>query len=199
MSRSGSVDDPFIEHSRLLFFTAYQMLGSVADTEDVLQDAWLAWNRTNRDHVRHPRAYLVRTVTNLARTHLTSARATRESCVGPWLPESLLLAPDIVAEVELEDDVHTAILVLLETLAPVARAIFVLREVFGYSHSEIARLLGRPEVTVRQIAHRSHARVRAGRPRFGTDRAERRQVSSRFLEACATGDVGALIKLLART
>lgn len=198
MSRSGSGDDPFIEHRRLLFTTAYQLLGSVVDAEDVLQDAWLTWNRVDRDGVRHPRAYLVRTVANLARNRLASARASRESCVGPWLPESLLPAPDIVEEVELGDDVRTAMLILLQTLSPVARAVFVLREVFGYSHSEIAGLVGRPEATVRQIAHRSHAQIRAGRPRFGAGKAERQQVISRFLEACASGDVKALMELLAR-
>ncbi|MER6961255.1 MULTISPECIES: RNA polymerase sigma-70 factor [unclassified Streptomyces] len=189
--------DPYIEHRRLLFATAYRMLGSVGDAEDVLQDAWLRWSTADRDTIRHPKAYLVRTVTNLSLNRLTSARATRETYVGPWLPEPLLTSPDIAAEAELADSVSTAMLVVLETLSPVERAVFLLREVFGYSHAEIAETLERPEPTVRQIAHRAREHVRARRPRFDADENARRQVTAQFLEACAGGDLNAVMELLA--
>ncbi|MGW4895802.1 RNA polymerase sigma-70 factor [Kitasatospora sp. NPDC004240] len=193
----GPEPDPFTEHRRLLFATAYRMLGTVSDAEDVVQDAWLTWHRADRSEVRHPRAYLVRTVTNLALNRLTSARATREEYVGPWLPEPLLTTPDAAEGAELAESVSTAMLVLLETLTPVERAVFVLREVFGYSHAEIAGFLDRPEATVRQIAHRARGHVEAGRPRFDTDRDRREEVTARFMTACAGGDLNAVMELLA--
>ncbi|MEV5748274.1 RNA polymerase sigma-70 factor [Actinoallomurus sp. NPDC052308] len=189
--------DPYLEHRRLLFATAYQMLGSVAEAEDVLQDAWLTWNAADRAAIRHPKAYLVRTVTNLSLNRLTSTRATRETYVGPWLPEPLLTAPDAAQETEMADTVSTALLVVLETLSPVERAVFLLREVFGYSHAEIADILERPEPTVRQIAHRAREHVQARRPRFDSDPAEREKVTARFIAACAGGDLGAVMEVLA--
>ncbi|MYS08778.1 RNA polymerase sigma-70 factor [Streptomyces sp. SID6041] len=189
--------DPYLEHHRLLFATAYRMLGTVTDAEDVLQDAWLSWSTVDRDTVRHPKAYLVRTVTNLSLNRLTSARAVRETYVGPWLPEPLLTSPDIAAESELADSVSTAMLVVLETLSPVERAVFLLREVFGYAHAEIAETLERPEATVRQIAHRARAHVQARRPRFDSDRNQRRKITARFMEACAGGDLNAVMEMLA--
>ncbi|MFI0374206.1 RNA polymerase sigma-70 factor [Actinomadura sp. 1N219] len=189
--------DPYLAHRRLLFATAYRMLGSVTDAEDVLQDAWLTWTAADRDTIRHPKAYLVRTVTNLSLNRLTSARATRETYIGPWLPEPLLTSPDIALETELADTVSTAMMVVLETLSPVERAVFLLREVFGYSHAEIAETLERPEPTVRQIAHRAREHVQARRPRFDTDQAQRRQVTTRFMQACAGGDLNAVLELLA--
>jgi len=189
--------DPYIEHRRLMFATAYRMLGSVTDAEDVLQDAWLSWSTADHDAIRYPKAYLVRTVTNLSLNRLTSARATRETYVGPWLPEPLLTSPDIATETELADSVSTAMLVVLETLSPVERAVFLLREVFGYSHAEIAETLGRPEPTVRQIAHRAREHVQARRPRFDADQTQRQRVTTRFLEACAGGDLNAVMELLA--
>ncbi|MFD9326926.1 RNA polymerase sigma-70 factor [Streptomyces sp. NPDC060065] len=189
--------DPYIEHRRLLFATAYRMLGSVTDAEDVLQDTWLSWSTADRDAVSHPKAYLVRTVTNLSLNRLTSARATRETYVGPWLPEPLLTSPDIAADTELADSVSTAMLVVLETLSPVERAVFLLREVFGYSHAEIAETLARPEPTVRQIAHRARKHVQTRRPRFDADQTQRRQVTTQFIDACAGGDLNAFMKLLA--
>ncbi|GAA2661030.1 RNA polymerase sigma-70 factor [Streptomyces aculeolatus] len=192
-----SPGDPFSDHRRLLYGTAYRLLGSVADTEDVLQDAWLAWHRADRAAVRNPRAYLVRTVTNLALNRLTSARATRERYVGPWLPEPLLTTPDIADDAELADTVSTAMLVVLETLSPVERAVFVLREAFGYAHAEIAGFLDRPEPAVRQIAHRARAHVDARRPRFDADADRRTEVTTRFLAAAAGGDLNAVMELLA--
>ncbi|MEU1432004.1 RNA polymerase sigma-70 factor [Nocardia sp. NPDC005746] len=190
--------DPFVAHRRLLFGTAYQMLGTVTDAEDVLQDAWIKWHEVDRDSVTHPKAYLVRTVTNLALNRLTSARATRETYVGPWLPEPLLTnTADAAEETEMADTVSTAMLVVLETLGPVERAVFVLREVFGYSHAEIAGFLDRPEATVRQISHRARSHVHARRPRFDTDPATRTDITDRFLAAAHGGDVNALMELLA--
>ncbi|MEU6864518.1 RNA polymerase sigma factor SigJ [Streptomyces sp. NPDC046876] len=190
-------DDPFLAHRRLLFATAYRMTGTVTDAEDILQDAWPAWSKEDRSEVRHPKSYLVRTVTNLALNRLTSPRATREDYVGPWLPEPLLTAPDTAEEAERADSVSTAVLVVLETLTPVERAVFVLREVFGYSHAEIGEVLDRPEATVRQISHRARHHVRAGRPRFDTDAAQREEITARFLRACARGDLNAGMELLA--
>ncbi|MEV0080205.1 RNA polymerase sigma-70 factor [Nocardia neocaledoniensis] len=189
--------DPFLAHRRLLFATAYRMLGTVTDAEDVLQDAWLKWNDTDRTAVEHPKAYLVRAVTNLALNRLTSARVTREAYVGPWLPEPVLTSPDIAEDTALADTVSTAMLVVLETLTPVERAVFLLREVFGYSHAEIATALERPEPTVRQIAHRAKNHVRSRRPRFDTDKAARARVTEQFMAACAGGDLNALMDLLA--
>ncbi|WP_067548565.1 RNA polymerase sigma-70 factor [Nocardia crassostreae] len=189
--------DPFVEHRRLLFSTAYQMLGSVADAEDILQDAWLKWHAVDQDSVQHPKSYLVRTVTNLALNRLTSARATRETYVGPWLPEPLLTAPNAAEETEMADTVSTAMLVVLETLTPVDRAVFVLREVFGYSHAEIGGFLDRPEATVRQLAHRARNHVQSRRPRFDADDAARREVTEKFMAACHGGDLNALMEILA--
>lgn len=189
--------DPYFAHRRLLFATAYRMLGSVADAEDVLQDAWLTWDAADRAAIRHPKAYLVRTVTNLSLNRLTSARATRETYVGPWLPEPLLTSPDAATETEMADTVSTAMLVVLETLTPVERAVFMLREVFGYSHAEIARTLERAEATVRQIAHRAREHVQARRPRFDSDEDRRREATARFIAACSGGDLNAMMRLLA--
>ncbi|WP_329566810.1 RNA polymerase sigma-70 factor [Kitasatospora sp. NBC_01266] len=191
------VDDSFIEHRRLLFATAYRLLGSVADAEDILQDAWLKWAGVDRDTVAHPKAYLVRTVTNLALSKLTSAQARREAYVGPWLPEPLLTEPDAAEQAERAESVSLAMLVVLETLSPLERAVFVLREVFGYSNAEIAQALDKSEAAVRQTAHRAKEHVAARRPRFDTDPGERRQVTERFLAACASGDAARVMELLA--
>ncbi|NGN63356.1 RNA polymerase sigma-70 factor [Streptomyces sp. A7024] len=190
--------DPFLEHRRLLFGTAYRMLGTVTDAEDILQDAWLKWQQADRAAVRNPKAYLVRTVTNLSLNRLTSARATREQYVGPWLPEPLLTTPDAAEDAERADAVSAALLVVLETLKPVERAVFVLREAFGYSHAEIAGFLDRPEPTVRQIALRARKHVQDRKPRTDdADPAQRRKVVERFLAAASGGDLNAVMDLLA--
>ncbi|MEU9941237.1 RNA polymerase sigma factor SigJ [Streptomyces lavendulae] len=189
--------DPFDAHRRLLFATAYRMLGAVGDAEDIVQDTWLAWSKADRSEVRHPKAYLVRTVTNLSLNRLTSARATREEYVGPWLPEPLLTAPDVAREHERAEEVSMAMLVVLESLTPVERVVFVLREAFGYSHAEIAGFLHRPEPTVRQIAHRARKHVADRRTVHDTDAARREEVTARFLSACAGGDLNAVLELLA--
>ncbi len=202
-----TVLDVFDRHRRLLFSVAYQMLGSVADAEDAVQDAWLRWSADDRDDVAEPRAYLVRVVTRLALDRLDSARARRESYVGPWLPEPLLTGWDTVAAApapadptaaaELGEQVSMALLVVLETLSPAERAVFVLREVFGLPVAEAASALGRSESAVRQMAHRAREHVQARRPRFDADRGAQRAVTERFLAACAGGDVDALLAALA--
>ncbi|HEY3870494.1 MAG TPA: RNA polymerase sigma-70 factor [Actinocrinis sp.] len=199
---------PFGEHRGLMFATAYRMLGSVADAEDVLQDAWINWAKADRDEVRNPKAYLVRTVTNLSLNRLTSAKAVRETYVGPWLPEPMLTssltsslassaAGDGAQEAELAESVSTAMLVVLESLSPLERAVFVLREVFGYSHAEIGGMLDRSEVSVRQVAHRAREHVQARRPRFDTDVKQRSEILERFFAACQGGDLAELLEVLA--
>jgi RNA polymerase sigma-70 factor (ECF subfamily) len=197
MTDQSPAPDPYLVHRRLLFGTAYRMLGSVADAEDILQDAWVSWSAVDRATIRDPRAYLVRTVTNLSLNRLTSARATRETYVGPWLPEPLLTTPDAATEAEMAETVSTAMMVVLETLNPVERAVFVLREVFGFSYAEIAAALDRPEPTVRQIARRARGHVQARRPRFDTDQQQRAKVTEQFIAACAGGDLNAVMELLA--
>jgi len=189
----------FDRHRRLLFTVAYQMLGSVADAEDVVQDAWLRWSSADRSDVADERAYLVRTVSRLALDRLSSARARRETYVGSWLPEPLATgtAADPAETVELAERVSLAMLVVLETLSPVERAVFVLREVFGLPVAEVARVLDKSEAAVRQLAHRAREHVEARQPRFDADRTATREVTERFLAACVGGDVDALLAALA--
>ena len=198
----SSTGDPRLEafdhHRRLLFTVAYQMLGSVADAEDVVQDAWLRWSAADREDVADPRAYLVRITSRLALDRLGSARSRRETYVGPWLPEPLVTgtAPDPGEAVELGEQVSLALLVVLETLSPLERAVFVLREVFGMPAAEVAAVLDRSEAAVRQLAHRAREHVEARRPRFDTDRRAQREVTERFFAAVAGGDVDALMAVL---
>ncbi|SNR86864.1 RNA polymerase sigma-70 factor, ECF subfamily [Geodermatophilus saharensis] len=189
----------FDAHRRLLFAVAYQMLGSVADAEDVVQDAWLRWSAADRGDVADPRAYLVQVTTRLALDRLGSARARRETYVGPWLPEPLLTGRggDPADDAVLGDEVSLALLVVLESLSPAERAVFVLREVFGVPAAEVAATLGRSEAAVRQIGHRAREHVAARRPRFDADPRAHREVTERFLAACLGGDVDALLAALA--
>ncbi len=187
----------FEECRGLLFSVAYRMLGTVADAEDVVQDAWLRWSGADRANVEDPRAYLVRIVTNTAIDRLRAARVRRESYVGPWLPEPVLTAPDVAEDVELAESVSLAMLVVLETLSPLERAVFVLREVFGFSHAEIADTLDRSEASVRQVAHRARRHVAERRTRFAAGRAEQRRVTEEFLSAAVGGDLERLLALLA--
>ena len=193
-------DDPWAQHRGLLFSVAYDLLGSVADAEDVVQETWLRWSAADRSGVQDPRAYLVRIATNQALNRIRSAKARRETYIGPWLPEPLV-EPDpaeaITDQAAREQDVSMAMLVVLETLSPAERAVFVLREVFGMSHDEIAGALDRTPASVRQMAHRAREHVHARRPRFESDRDEQRRVTEEFLAACATGDKDALLALLA--
>lgn len=180
-----------------MFGISYRMLGSVADAEDVVQDTWLRWNQITQSEVSDPRGYLVRAVTHTAIDHLRRAKARREQYVGSWLPEPLVTEPD-VAEAALRDDsVSVAILVMLESLSPLERAVYVLREAFAMSYPEVAQAVGRSESAVRQLGHRAKAHVQQRRPRFQSSPAEGRAVTERFLAACLGGDLGELLAVLA--
>ena len=193
-------DEPFVTHRSLLFTVAYEMLGSAADAEDVVQETWLRWadlGDAAREEVRDPRAYLLRIVTRQALNRLRTVARRREDYVGEWLPEPLLTSPDVAEDVELAESVSIAMLTVLETLGPAERAVFVLREVFDVPYDEIAEALGKSPAAVRQISHRARRHVAARRPRTGVSRAEQRQVVERFLAALATGDVRGLMDVLA--
>ena len=193
-------EDPFLTHRGLLFTVAYEMLGSAADAEDVVQESWLRWaglGEAGQAEVRDPRAYLVRTVTRQALNRLRTLARRREDYVGEWLPEPLLTSPDVAEDVELAESVSIAMLTVLESLSPVERAVFVLREVFDVPYDEIAAALDKSPAAVRQIAHRARGHVAARRPRMTVSRAEQQQVVERFLAALATGDVGGLLDVLA--
>jgi RNA polymerase sigma-70 factor, ECF subfamily len=190
-------DSDFERHRQVLFAAAYRMLGTKADAEDVLQEAWLRWNRVARDEVDEPRAYLFRLVTRLALDQLRRVKARRETYVGPWLPEPLLTSPGVEQDVELAESLSMGLLVVLETLDPVERAVFVLHEAFGFAHAEIAEMTGRTERAVRQLAYRARQHVRARRPRRDAAPAEHRAVTERFLAAALGADLSALLDVLA--
>jgi RNA polymerase sigma-70 factor (TIGR02957 family) len=189
--------DPFTTHRSLLFTVAYEMLGSAADAEDVLQESWLRWADVDQAQVRDPRAYLVRIVTRQTLNHLRTVSRRREEYVGEWLPEPLLTSPDVADDVELAESLSMAMLTVLETLGPAERAVFVLREVFDVPYDEIAEAVGKTPAAVRQIAHRAKDHVAARRPRIQVGRAEQEHVVERFLAALNTGDVQGLMDVLA--
>ncbi len=190
-------DDPFVAHRSLLFTVAYEMLGSAADSEDVVQETWLRWAAVNHAEVLAPRAYLVRIVTRLALNRLRTLARRREEYVGEWLPEPLLTSPDVADDVEFAESVSIAMLTVLETLAPAERAVFVLREVFDLPYADIASAIDKTPAAVRQIAHRAREHVAARRPRMRVDRAEQERVVDRFTLALQTGDLQALLEVLA--
>jgi RNA polymerase sigma-70 factor (TIGR02957 family) len=189
--------EAFVAHRNLLFTVAYEMLGSAADAEDVLQEAWLRWVGVDLDTVREARAFLVRIVTRLALDRLRALGRRKESYVGPWLPEPLLTAPDVAEDVELAESVSMAMLLVLETLAPTERAVFVLREVFDLEYDEIAEAVDKSPAAVRQIAHRARAHVAARRPRGMASPAETRAALQAFQRAVETGDLQSLVDILA--
>ena len=189
--------DPFVRHRRLLFTVAYEMLGSASDAEDVVQETWLRWSTVDHAEVRDPRAYLVRTVTRQALNRLRTLSRRREDYVGEWLPEPLLTVPDVAEDVELAESVSIAMLTVLESLTPVERAAFVLREVFDVPYEEIAEAVGKSVAAVRQIVSRARSHVVARRPRMRVDRSEQQEVVERFLAAVTTGDVQGLMDVLA--
>jgi RNA polymerase sigma-70 factor (TIGR02957 family) len=192
-----SATDAFVAHRNLLFTVAYEMLGSAADAEDVLQETWLRWAGVDLAVVRDQRAYLVRITTRQALTRLRTLGRRKESYVGPWLPEPLLTAPDVAEDVELADSVSMAMLLVLETLAPTERAVFVLREVFDLGYDEIAEAVDKTPAAVRQIAHRARTHVAARRPRGAVSAAESRGALEAFQRAVETGDLQGLLDMLA--
>ena len=192
-----SATDVFVAHRNLLFTVAYEMLGSAADAEDVLQETWLRWADVDLDEVRDERAYLVRITTRLSLNRLRTMARRREAYVGPWLPEPLLTAPDVADDVELADSVSTAMMLVLETLTPTERAVFVLREVFDVPYDEIAEAVEKSPAAVRQIAHRARSHVESRRPRSSVTAAEREAVLQKFITATTTGDIQSLMDVLA--
>jgi len=190
-------DDPFTAHRSLLFTVAYEMLGSAADAEDVVQETWLRWADVDRTQVRDPRAYLVRMTTSQSLNRLRQVSRRREEYVGEWLPEPLPTSPDVAEDVELADSVSIAMLTVLETLRPAERAVFVLREVFDVPYEEIAEVVGKSPAAVRQIGHRAREHVAARRPRMPVDRFEQQAALAEFLAAVSTGDVQRLLAVLA--
>jgi len=195
--RMDSATEAFVAHRNLLFTVAYEMLGSAADAEDVLQETWLRWAGVDLGTVRDQRAYLIRITTRQALSRLRTLRRRKESYVGPWLPEPLLTAPDVAEDVELAESVSMAMLLVLETLTPTERAVFVLREVFDLEYDEITEAVGKSASAVRQIAHRARAHVAARRPRGAVSAAETRGALEAFQRAIETGDLQSLLDMLA--
>ena len=190
-------DDPFVEHRRLLFTVAYEMLGSAADAEDVVQETWLRWSSVDASTVREPRAYLVRIVTRQALNRLRTRARRREEYVGEWLPEPLLTAPDVADDVELAESVSIAMLTVLESLGPTERAVFVLREVFDLGYPEVGEVVGKSQAAVRQIAHRAREHVSSRQPRMQVSASEHARAVERFLAALHSGDLQGLLDALA--
>lgn len=205
----GDATDVFVGHRELLFSLVYNMLGGVADTEDVLQETWLSWTARNEapdaERIESPRAYLVRIAVNKALSRQAAISRRRETYVGTWLPEPLVSATDAppppadesADRAERAESVSMAMLVVLETLTPLERAVFVLHEVFGYAHTETAQILGRSPAAVRQLAHRARDHVQARRPRYRPDPLLHRRATEHFLDAVFGGDLAALMQLLA--
>lgn len=189
--------EDFERHRSLLFTLAYEMLGSVADADDVVQETWLRWAEVDLAEVRNVRAYLVRIVTRLALNRLRTLARRRENYVGQWLPEPLMTTADVADDVDLADGVSFAMLTVLETLTPAERAVFVLREVFDTSYDEIAAALGKSQSAVRQIAHRAREHVAARRPRMAVSTTEQELVVERFVAAVRDGDLQGLLEVLA--
>lgn len=189
----------FQQHRPRLYGIAYRMLGSRADAEDMLQEAYLRWHKTNAERIRTPEAWLTTTVTRLCIDRLRAARTEREAYIGPWLPEPLVgeefPPPDRTSE--LASDLSVAFLVVLERLAPEERAAFLLHEVFDCDYPEVARVLGKNEATCRQIVHRARERVRQDRPRFQVNEAARTRLLERFMAALHAQDHEALLALFA--
>ena len=195
------MDDPVAELRPLLFSIAYRMLGSATEAEDIVQEAFLRFHRETAagTQVASPKSYLSAVTTRLCIDHLRSARVRRESYVGTWLPEPLLTedTSDVERHAETADSLSMGFLVLLESLTPVERAVFLLREVFEYDYDEIATVVGKSEDNCRQIAVRARRQVQAGRPRFEASKAERDELARRFFAAAADGDVEDLVGMLA--
>ena len=194
--------DLFEEHRPVLMGVAYRMLGRVADAEDVVQEAWLRWSGADRSDVREPRGYLVRVTTRLAIDRLRQVQSRNEAYPGPWLPEPYITdyadtVPDTAERAVLADTVSLAVLVVMESLSPLERAVFVLREAFGYPYAEIAAMIDRAEPAVRQLAGRARRHVDERRPRYEVDPVERRELTEKFLAAAEGGDLDQLMALLA--
>ncbi len=188
----------FEEHREVLFSIAYRMLGSVTDAEDVLQEAYLRWEKASENEIRSPRAFLVTVISRLCINHLQSARVQRETYVGEWLPEPLVTDPgsDAARIAQVDESVSMALLLMLERLTPAERAVFLLHEVFDYKHAEIAAALDLTEENCRQLLRRAQQHVHLARPRFRPPAREHRELLERFREAAGSGDMDYLISML---
>ncbi|MFG1616251.1 RNA polymerase sigma-70 factor [Nonomuraea wenchangensis] len=195
--RTDPATEAFVAHRNLLFTVAYEMLGSAADAEDALQETWLRWVKVDLGQVSDQRAYLVRIVTRRALDRLRTMKRRKEEYVGSWLPEPLLTTPDVAEDVELAESVSMALMLVLETLSPTERAVFVLREVFTVGYDEIAAAVGKTPATVRQIAHRARRHVDARRPREAVSPGEARAAVASFQRALETRDLQGLLDVLA--
>jgi RNA polymerase sigma-70 factor (ECF subfamily) len=195
--------ETFELHRRSMLGVAYRMVGQLADAEDIVQEAWLRWSTADRTDVADPKAFLIRITTRLAIDRLRRLKTRREDYVGEWLPEPIpteavmSASTDPGEAVVQAETLSMAMLVVLEALSPLERAVFILREAFGYGHAEIADTVGRSEVAVRQLAARARRHVDARRPRFETDPSVLRDVADRFMAASREGDLDALMRLLA--
>lgn len=189
--------EAFLAHRNLLFTVAYEMLGSAADAEDALQETWLRWVKVDLGQVRDHRAYLVRIATRRSLDRLRTMKRRKEAYVGPWLPEPLLTAPDVAEDVELAESVSMALMLVLETLSPTERAVFVLREVFDVEYDEIAAAVGKTPANVRQIAHRARTHVDARRPRQTVSPTQTREALESFQRVLETRDLQGLLDVLA--
>jgi RNA polymerase sigma-70 factor (ECF subfamily) len=189
--------ETFVAHRNLLFTVAYEMLGSAADAEDVLQETWLRWAKVDLAQVRDQRAYLVRITTRQALNRLRTMKRRKEAYVGPWLPEPLLTTPDVAEDVELAESMSMALMLVLETLSPTERAVFVLREVFDVGYDEIAEAVGKSPAAVRQIAYRARQHVDSRRPREVVSASETRAALESLQRALETGNPQYLLDVLA--
>ena len=187
----------FAQHRGLLTAVAYRVLSSVSDAEDAVQDAWLRWSKVDHAAIKDPRAYLVRVTTRVALDRLRRRKAQREEYYGEWLPEPMLTGLDVAEQVEMTESISTALLVILETLSPLERAVFVLRETFNFSYAEIAEMLDRSEPAVRQLARRARAHVSERRPRFEPNAQVKEEITDRFFAATMEGDLAGLMAVLA--
>ncbi|NUW33269.1 RNA polymerase sigma-70 factor [Nonomuraea sp. SMC257] len=194
---TDAATETFLAHRNLLFTVAYEMLGSAADAEDVLQETWLRWVKADLDQVQDRRAYLIQITTRQSLNRLRSLKLRKEAYVGPWLPEPLITAPDAAEDVVLAESVSMALMLVLETLAPTERAVFVLREVFDVGYDEIAAAVGKSPDAVRQIAHRARRHVEARRPRKAVSARQTRAALESFQRALETGDPQRLLDVLA--
>ncbi|MDQ8731083.1 RNA polymerase sigma-70 factor [Bradyrhizobium sp. LHD-71] len=187
----------FVAYRDLLFTVAYEMLGSASDAEDVLQETWLRWVKVDLAQVRDQRAYLFRITTRQALNRLRTLKRRKEEYVGPWLPEPLITAPDMAEDLELAESVSMALMIVLETLSPIERAVFVLRGAFDVSYDEIAAIVDKNPTAVRQIAHRARQHVNSRRPRQVVSPGETRRVLELFRRALESGNPQDLIDVLA--
>ncbi|GGQ30544.1 RNA polymerase sigma-70 factor [Streptosporangium pseudovulgare] len=194
---TNAATETFLAYRNLLFTVAYEMLGSAADAEDVLQETWLRWVKVDLAQVQDQRAYLIRITTRQSLNRLRSMKSRKEAYVGPWLPEPLLTAPDVAQDVELAESVSMALMLVLETLSPTERAVFVLREAFDIGYDEIAAAVGKSPAAVRQIAYRARRHVDARRPREAVSSGETRAALESFRRALESGDLQGLLDVLA--